>query len=416
MPLHKDVEFLAPLVGQLLELSNRSSEQYKKRLWADHQALLPTDKIPVCVYYEGIPAVQWDSIFGSNHLKCADPLARSIEFDLKRRIWMAKFVPDDHIVWNSIAVSAPRNTVRGWGVDIQWSSSGDPLGARGYKPPFENRIDLTRLTEPLYDINSQASNALKDKATELTQDRLQVFLQYPTMGYAPFDLATSMRGMTNLMMDIVECPEQVKQLMDFLTGTEVAYEKQRERLGWLNVFADETGVYQQVGFRVHCAYLHENFSNRKPLLEDEWTYLSQQTSAGLGSDQYAEFVQPSNVALASMFPQKTVYYHGCECLDQKLSVLAATPHLRRFHVSPWSSVPRARDVFRGNMVLEVHDHPGKVFFGATPDEIRSHLNDLVREAERHPMDVNISDIHSFNGRPELLTLWAQIAQEVALQR
>jgi len=84
-------------------------------------------------------------------------------------------------------------------------------------------------------------------------------------------------------------------------------------------------------------------------------------------------------------------------------------------VSPWSSLEKARDRFQGRVVLEVHDHPGKVFFGATEDDIRRGLRILIDQAVGHPMDLNISDIHSFNGQPELLTLWARIAQEEAVR-
>ncbi len=413
MPLETDIRILHPLIERLVELANLPSEDRKKRLWADHQALLPTRKIPVCVYYEGIPGSQWDTMFGSDHLQTEDSLARSIEFDLKRRIWMAENVPDDHIVWPSVTIHAPMKIVQNWGVSIQWSSSIHPLGARGYKPPFEEQIDLSQLTQPVYRFDTEATQTLKDKATELTQGMLDVFVHYASMGYAPFDVATSMRGMTNLMMDVVECPDQVTGLMAFLTDAEIAHETWREQNNCINVFPDRTQTYQQVGFRVHCAYLPAGFGDRKARLEDEWTYLSQQTSAGLGPEQYRDFVQPFNVALASLFSQETVYYHGCECLDQKLAVLASTPNLRRFHISPWSSVAKARDVFQGKMVLEVHDHPGRVFFGATREEIRTNLRCLVQQAQGHPMDLNISDIHSFGGKPEMLSLWAEIAQDVA---
>lgn len=43
----------------------------------------------------------------------------------------------------------------------------------------------------------------------------------------------------------------------------------------------------------------------------------------------------------------------------------------------------------------------------------SDIKRLVDAAEGVPMDLNLSDIHSFNGNPELLTMWAEEAQKVA---
>jgi hypothetical protein len=125
---------------------------------------------------------------------------------------------------------------------------------------------------------------------------------------------------------------------------------------------------------------------------------------------FADLVHPYNARLALAFTNDTVYFHGCERLDQKLDVLAGLPHLRRFHVSPWSSVRRAAAKFQGRAVLEVHAHPGKVFFGATREDMRREIEGLLREADGHPMDLNLSDIHSIGGDPRLLTSWAEEAQ------
>ncbi len=411
--MKSDQAILRPLVDRLLVLAARPGEAEKKALWADHQALRPVPKIPVCVYYEGIPGPQWRFMFGEDFLRCQAPLARSIEFDLRRSIWMAENVPDDHIVWPSIIISAPCVETRGWGVAIGWERPDDELGAKSYKAPFADGIDVKRLTAPRFDFDSAAVSAAIDLARELTGGRLIVFAQYRKMGHAPFDTATAMRGMQDLLMDTIAAPDEVAALMDFLTTAEVAYDKRREAHGWLNIFPEDEGQYQRVGFRVHCAHLAADFAQRGPRLEDEWAYLSAQTSAGLGLAQYAAFVHPYTTREAELFTGSTVYYHGCECLDEKLEVLAELPNLRRFHVSPWSSIEKARDRFQGRVVLEVHDHPGKVFFGASEDDIRRGLRKLIEQADGHPMDFNISDIHSFDGRPELLTAWARIAQEEA---
>ncbi len=46
--------------------------------------------------------------------------------------------------------------------------------------------------------------------------------------------------------------------------------------------------------------------------------------------------------------------------------------------------------------------------------IGSHLVDrLVDAGAGCAMDLNLSDIHSVNGRPELLAAWAEEAQEVS---
>ena len=196
--------------------------------------------------------------------------------------------------------------------------------------------------------------------------------------------------------------------MTFLARSHLEHHKRREREGRINCHRE--GEYARVGFRVHC---WQPGPAGEPKLADEWAYVSAQTSSGLGPRQYEELVQPSSEALAAPFAKRTVYYHGCECLDGKIDAIARTPNLRRFHVSPWSSVEVARRKLRGTIVCEVHSNPSEVFFGATREDVRRSLRRLVDAGEGMPMDLNLSDIHSVNGRPELLTMWAEEAQEVS---
>jgi hypothetical protein len=72
--------------------------------------------------------------------------------------------------------------------------------------------------------------------------------------------------------------------------------------------------------------------------------------------------------------------------------------------------------FGDSVVLEVHAHPGRVFFGDTRADLRRSLDRLVEEAEGARIDLNLSDIHSVNGRPELLGVWAEEAREAGARR
>ncbi|MFC1582131.1 hypothetical protein ACFL4W_01200 [Planctomycetota bacterium] len=406
-----DKETLAPLVDRIVELAALPEQAEKKKLWADHQALKGTDRVPLCVYYEGIPGRQWEAMFGLDYIQCRDGLAASIEADLRKRIWMAENVDDDHIVWPTAVIHVPSIEKQGWGVDLGWKHSQDDLGANGYDVPFKDGIDMSQLTRPQTEWDDTAITAHLDRAAELTGDRLTVLSAYQTANHAPFDLAVNMRGMQDLLMDVVLDPAKVHELMEFITAASVAHNQQREAEGRINALSSEPGL-QEYGFRVHCAYLPNDHETRPPELKDEWIYVSAQTAAGLGPDHYAEFVQPYNDRIAGPYTHQTVYYHGCERLDHKAEIIKNLPNLRRFHVSPWSSVSKAVEVFRGSVVMEVHDHPGNTFLKSDADQ-ETHLRELVQQAEGNPLDLNISDVHSFNDDPQNLIRWAANARRAA---
>ena len=409
-----DPEILKPLVEKTLELAARPEEAARKELWARHNALQPADKIPVCVSFEGIPGPQWDLMLGAGHLRCSGGLAREIEFYLKRRVWAAQNVPDDHVVWPAVLLLVGRQADYDWGVPLSWHDSGNALGAKGYDPPFADGIELKRLRAPRSEFDAAAAETRLAEAAELVGGKLTILPRYETLGESPFDLAVRMRGMDRIFMDVYDAPELVHGLMDFITGAIIADHRRRQDRGWINAPADTSGRYQMIPMMRHLAgFLAPDFAGRKPRLSDEWPYVSAQTSSGLGPEQYAEFVHRYNSRIAGLFTAKTVYYHGCECLDQKLPVISTLPNLRRHHVSPWSSVRLAAEHYRGAVVLEVHAHPGKVFFGATRQGMRKQLETLVSAAAGHPMNLNLSDIHSVNGNPDTLRVWAEEAQRVA---
>jgi len=408
-----DRDILRPLVDEIAELASDPREAWKRELWARHQALLPTEKIPVCVSYEGIPGQQWDFMFGRDHLRTSSPLAREIEFDLKRRIWMARNVPDDHIVWPFITVQAVTEQVRDWGVPLEWHAPEEKLGAKQIVSPFADGIDMSRLTEPRAVVDMEATGRRVEEAEELVAGEVAVLPRYPHMGHSPFETVVRLRGMQRLLMDVMERPEAVHAMMEFVTAALVKHHLLREERGCVNALVDASGRYHVGDFmRVNASYLAEDFGSRPPKLSDEWAYVSAQSAAGLGPAMFEEFVHQYHTRLAHLYTNGTVYYHGCERLDEKMDCIATLPHLRRFHVSPWSSVSKARETFRGSVVLEVHCHPGKVFFAFTPEDMRSEIEDLVARAEGAPMDLNLSDIHSIDGKPDALSTWAQVAQDV----
>ena len=204
--LSHDRDALEPLVDRTLRAAGLSIQEERKRLWADHQALRPTTKIPVCVYYEGIPAPQWEAMLGRDPLACRGELARSIELDLRRTLWMAEHVPDDHIVWPSIVVDAVKTRAEDWGVPLSWEGShpgiDDPLEARRIVAPLADGIRVDRLAFSDIEVDPAGTRQRAEAARELTGGRLAVHVRWPDLGHSPFDIAARLCGLEALV-DVV---------------------------------------------------------------------------------------------------------------------------------------------------------------------------------------------------------------------
>jgi hypothetical protein len=300
---------------------------------------------------------------------------------------------------------------------LLWKSPSDELGAKRVVAPFAKEVCPSQLRSPQTEVDEVETAARLDEASQLVGGRLAVYPLYPSLGESPFEFAVRMRGQEQILLDACDRPKLVHDLMDFVTRSIIADHERRQRFGWINCPSDPSGQYQMVPTWRHIsAYPRPGFVGRHPLISDEWAYVSAQSASGLGPAMYEEFVHRYNCRIASLFTSQTVYYHGCECLDQKLDVLATLPNLRRHHVSAWSSVSLAAQKYRGAVLLEVTTHPNLIALGASREKMEQEMEKLVSQAEGHPMNLSITDIQHLGGNPDSLRGWAEAAQAVACRK
>ena len=297
----------------------RPEEETKKELWARHNALQATDKIPICLTFVSILDSDWDLVFGEGHLKCREEdacglithggiagyaqhtLARHIEFYLKKVIWMAEQVPDDHVVWPALPIPAIYDeNHHQWGVELAWSVGGE-LGSAAIVAPVADGVDLATLRTPRTFVDEAATLARLTKAAELVGGRLEVYPHYTGLGESPFERVVRLRGLERTHFDLYDNLELVHTLMDFVTRAIIADHKRREEKGWLNFPPDPSGRYQmETTFRHVASYVPHDYRERRPRLSDEWPYVSAQSAAGFGPGTYEEFVHPYNCRIAEL--------------------------------------------------------------------------------------------------------------------
>jgi len=442
-----DIEMVRPLVDEVLGRASEPRQREGACLFADLNALRPVPRAPVATVHELIPQPHWTKMLGEELLQCEGPEARAIEWRLRRDLWADEHIGDDRPLFAQVCVYAAYHSPNGWGVPLEQKRVGDSRKAYKPIPPMADGIDVSRLQVPEFVHDEAETRRRVERARELVEGRLDVSVQTPHLGLHIFDLAVAMRGMGNLLMDCALAPEKVCALMEFVTEAYVEHHAARAAAGLVNCATSPCGDFQVLDWAFyHCAW--QNRQNRQnqgqtvvssdgeaqsgpapirgkppsvpgcdgaPTLADEWAYTSAQTSAGLGPKQFERFVFPYNARVAELFTNGTVYFHGCECLDGKYPVLQGLPNLRRIHVSPWSSVRRAHEVFGRSVVLEVHAHPTEVFFTHTPMQMADELRRLLDDAGDARLDLNLNDIHSINDDPDRLRLWTDLAREVSAE-
>jgi hypothetical protein len=215
-----------------------------------------------------------------------------------------------------------------WGVVAEVSLFGAPVLLRSDRDPWitappvlQEKRDLDHLPAPDFRCAGLMPliHRTCDLAAEVLGDRLQV--RFPTWARGPLSTAMQLRGMDNLLVDMVQDGPFVHALMRVVTDG---------RKAWLTERARYLGQPVQQGV----------------LFNDE-------VGAPIISPRlYRKFVLPYELELAE-FHGGIFYWHSCGNTTTFLDDIAAIPGLRLFHVGPSTDLAEAVRRMPPHVALEI---------------------------------------------------------------
>ena len=219
-----------------------------------------------------------------------------------------------------------------------WVNMKDPL--------IRSRSDLHRMQQIELDRHGLGRRAhdFYLRMCELTNDT-DITVMYPCIIRGPFSLATQLRGTTNLLMDIIDAPAFVHDLMHRITDglkrhARLRAEFTKEPIAPSKLFNDEIGT---------------------PMI-----------SRGM----YEEFILPYELDLAE-FHGRVYYWHSCGITDDFYELVSTLPALEMMHVGPWSDLARAVEVFgKTDTALDICVNATDDVYDRTPDEMRRKLQSI----------------------------------------
>ncbi len=396
---------LLDLADQLNEIAESEKNQSHARLWRRHFNVEKQAKIPVkCAMFMDHDSVIWQKLIPPEQRVYQHGLEASIELMIRQRLFKYYNIPDDDFISRIIWLGAPCSAgdPHPWGLPTKMHMPEERLGAYQVEPVIFTSDDLDHLTCPRFSVRRDLAAELVARATALLDGKLPVKLQTDHLHYGPFEWAVRLRGIENLLYDIIDRPQFMHRLMQHLTSGLVGYHRQRE----------ESGCYDtDSSLGLHCPY-DEVPAELQDKLAGGWVYCHAQSAASISPAMYAEFVQPYNAQIAALF--RKVYYHGCENLDKKAIIIRELPNLRHFHVSPWTNPETIVKVMAGRPVaLEVHSHPTNTLFVFDEQEIRREVRSRIAKSQGAVFDLKLCDIQTIDNADGKLQLWSKIAQEAS---
>jgi hypothetical protein len=402
----RDRLILRELAQQVAELAERPVEKEKRELWYRHNALESTRPLVFCDPENG-----WNEILTPDTLRCEGGLARAWEWYLRREVFWGAHMRDDKVI-EAVFNVGHVYTETDWGLR-ETRIGGEGGGSWRWEAPLKTYDDMDKLRFPQITVDYEATQELLQLAQETFGDILQVRLK--TVWWWSFGMTQTLvylRGLEQIMYDMVDCPEGVHRLMAFLRDGHAARLDFLEKNGLL--FLNNDGTYVGSG---GFGWTHElpqpDFSGHvRPI--DMWGFAESQETVGISASMFEEFIFPYQLTLLERFGLNC--YGCCEPLDSRWHVVEKFPRLRRVSMSPWANVEVMAERLGNRYIFSWKPHPG-VLAADTFDEefvrqtLRQGLNVLKKNDCR--VEIIMKDCHTIRRDPQRVIRWVQIAKEEA---
>lgn len=223
-------------------------------------------------------------------------------------------------------------------------------------------------------------HAFYEQMQVLAQGKMSVM--FPEWVRGPICIAMHLRGMENLLMDMLLDPPFVHKLMRFITDSRKEWMLERAKflkqpIGPAKLYNDEIGG-----------------NILSPAL-------------------YEQFVLPYEQEIAD-FSGGVLYWHSCGKTNNFIPSIAKLQGLQLFHVGPWTDFRIAAEILPSKVALDIDLEPIHNVLEATTEEMTVHLEKIKTACGDRPFFVRADAFQPYKDlhwEREQIALWSQVARK-----
>ncbi len=402
----QDRTTLRDLAKEVAEIAARPEMEQRRQRWVEHNSLRSTEPM-MLVFPEGA----WEELLPNSALHCEDPQAREIEWNLRSRIYTFNHFQDDTVIeaeWIENAVV--RDT--GWGLDDIKEESSDARGAYRIEPALRQFSDLKKMHFPELVYDGPTSQARLARLCELFGDILTI--RPKGVSYIAYGLTSQylfLRGTTDLLMDMVDAPGFVHEVMAFLVEGHQRFLKQLMEANLLSLNNDST--YHSSGGNGYTDELpRPGFDPQRVRPCDLWASAQSQEMQPVSPKMHRDFVQQYEKQLLAPFG--LTGYGCCEDLSRKLEDVFTIPGIRRISCSPFANVDVCAEKLKGDYIFSWKPQPAHLVGNFDPGLVRSYIQHTleVTRANQCVLEMILKDTHTVEHHPERMDEWTRIARQL----
>ena len=411
----KERALLRELARQVDEIGRLPVMDERRELWRAHNDLEPTRPL-IAVFPEG----SWRELLPADALACENEEARSIEQDLRSRIYYHTHIQDDAVVERTFKVRKQIDGLPGgtidlsidWGIPIQRRAATVEGGSYGFVPVIEDMEDLKKIRTPQLVYREKETLEQLARMQDLFGDLLDV--QLCGVDYVAFHIMyyyTHLRGLEQMMYDIYDEPELFHALVGILETGYQSIVDQCENQGLFH--RNDNGTYQSTGgFGYTSTLLPPDFAPDHVRPCDMWACAEAQEMAQVSPEQTEEFCISAERRLLARFGRNG--YGCCEPVQGELPYIKQIHALRRVSVSPFADVEACARGLKGDYIFSWKCSP---FLVSSPDFSQDALRTYFRrylpvlKEEGCHVEMILADTHTCHNEPQRFPIWVRLARE-----
>ncbi len=400
-----DRNILRRLATTVAELAARPIEQEKRKLWYKHNALEATRPLIFCD-----PEVGWQEIITPDQMECEGDLARDWEFRLRKEVFWGSEMKDDRVIVDDFDLPHVYQE-SDWGMH-EIKIGGQEGGSYTWVSPLKDYVtDLEKLKFPEIVVDYEKSTCALELAQDIFAGLLKPRLKtawWWTLGMTW--TLVNLRGLTQMMYDMLDYPEGLHQLIAFLRDGHLRKLDFLEQNGLLSLNNDSTYVGSG-GFGWSDELPQPDYDGHVRTM-DMWGFGESQETVGVSPSMFAEFIFPYQVPILERFGLNC--YGCCEPLDKRWHVVKNIPRLRRVSASPWVNMRDMAEMLGDQYIFSRKPRPSDLVMSSFDEEmIRANLREEMHITRDCRAEFIMKDNHTIRNEPYRVVRWVEIAKQEA---
>ncbi len=400
----KDRQLLRDLAKRVAEAASLPVMSERREMWKRHNTLERVRPM-ILLFPEG----SWRELLPEKALRCEGERARTIERGLRVRLFYHDHFRDDTLIEREWVVrKAVSHT--GWGLEPRHIPSTSDTGAWGFDPVILEPADLKKLKHPEVVYDEAATRRGLAEAHDLFGDILDVKLK--GVSHVSFHLMSvycHLRGLAQVMMDMVENPAMLHDAMAFLAEGHRGLIRQYKEMNLLDFNND--GTYHSSGGVGYTDELpKDGFDPEHVKPRDMWASAEAQEMAQVSPEMHREFSMQYESRLLKPFGLNG--YGCCEDLTLKLDDVLKLPNIRRISIAPSADVEKCAEKLGADYIFSWKPKPQHLVGEFNDEMIRGYIKHTLEVTKGCVIEMILKDTHTCEHHPERFTRWTEIAREL----